>query len=251
MKRCCVFVDGENFRKSLVKLFSPRFRNEDYLPRAADWDSFFNHICVEVLGAIGDQIEFERVRTYWYVINELFSVPYLPTPTRDQEHFIRVYSQEADRSETEIGRLQQQELKELYNESIRWMKAIEKEEKGWRRIQRYIEQNNSRIQFRRSGSLKINIVRKDFDGEKGVDVTLATDMIALADIYDVAVLVSGDQDYLSAVRRIKEKGKWAVNVSFLDSSGKVLPGGATRLNEHTDWFYQIDYEAINGFLHIN
>jgi len=110
--------------------------------------------------------------------------------------------------------------------------------------------NNNRLQFRRAGSLKINIVKQVFDGEKGVDIALATDMIILSDMYDVAIIVSGDQDYLSAVKRLKEKGKWVVNVSFLDVAGSVLPGGATRLNEHTDWFYLIDFETVNRFLHI-
>lgn len=45
--------------------------------------------------------------------------------------------------------------------------------------------------------------------EKGVDVRLATDMVAagLRDRYDVAVLVSGDGDFADAVQVVKDAGK--------------------------------------------
>jgi len=45
--------------------------------------------------------------------------------------------------------------------------------------------------------------------EKGVDVFLATDMVAagLRDRYDVAVLVSGDGDFSYAVQIVKDEGK--------------------------------------------
>lgn len=51
--------------------------------------------------------------------------------------------------------------------------------------------------------------------EKGVDVRLATDMVAagLRDRYDVAVLVSGDGDFADAVQIVKDAGKH-VEVAF-------------------------------------
>jgi uncharacterized LabA/DUF88 family protein len=45
--------------------------------------------------------------------------------------------------------------------------------------------------------------------EKGVDVQLAVDMVklAVANTYDVAVLVSGDGDFAAAVEFVKQQGK--------------------------------------------
>jgi len=45
--------------------------------------------------------------------------------------------------------------------------------------------------------------------EKGVDILLATDMIAHAykDNYDVAIVVAGDNDYVPAIQAVKDKGK--------------------------------------------
>ncbi|MEM2972341.1 MAG: NYN domain-containing protein [Candidatus Bathyarchaeia archaeon] len=45
--------------------------------------------------------------------------------------------------------------------------------------------------------------------EKSVDVALATDLIGMAweNAYDVAVIVSGDADYVGAVSKVMSKGK--------------------------------------------
>ena len=52
--------------------------------------------------------------------------------------------------------------------------------------------------------------------EKGVDVALVTDMLSMAfkNAYDVAVLVSGDNDYIRAVEEIKRLGKRVEIASF-------------------------------------
>lgn len=53
---------------------------------------------------------------------------------------------------------------------------------------------------------------------KGVDVSLATEMLNLAftDAYNVAILVSGDEDYLRSIRYIQNQGKSVVVASFED-----------------------------------
>jgi uncharacterized LabA/DUF88 family protein len=60
--------------------------------------------------------------------------------------------------------------------------------------------------------------------EKGVDVALATDMLSLAfrNAYDVAVLVSGDNDFLQAVDEVKRAGKRVEIACFSSSIGHEL-----------------------------
>jgi hypothetical protein len=41
MMKACIFLDGENFRHSLTKLFPESFNPLDYLPKDADWTGFF------------------------------------------------------------------------------------------------------------------------------------------------------------------------------------------------------------------
>lgn len=49
--------------------------------------------------------------------------------------------------------------------------------------------------------------------EKGVDIYIATDMLRLAynNAYDVAILVSGDGDFSTAVEAVQDLGKHVEN----------------------------------------
>lgn len=60
--------------------------------------------------------------------------------------------------------------------------------------------------------------------EKGVDVALVTDMLSLAShgSYDVAILVSGDNDFLKAVDEVKRLGKRIEIAAFGFTAGKEL-----------------------------
>lgn len=59
--------------------------------------------------------------------------------------------------------------------------------------------------------------------EKGVDVALITKMISFGfkDVYDTAILVSGDSDFIEAVQQIKDLGK-RVEISAFNKS--IAPG---------------------------
>lgn len=52
--------------------------------------------------------------------------------------------------------------------------------------------------------------------EKGVDIELATELIAQGfnDSYEVAILVSGDADYTRAIRYVQDQGKVVVGSTF-------------------------------------
>lgn len=64
--------------------------------------------------------------------------------------------------------------------------------------------------LRRCGcTVRLSNVHHIGAGQKGVDVDLATDMILFAcrNHYDVAILVSGDGDFIPAVEKVKDMGK--------------------------------------------
>jgi len=69
-KRVCIFVDGENLRHSICDLFT-QFNEFNYLPKSAEWDKFFDWIAQQVSD---DKIE--RVRTYWYVVENIDFSPF-------------------------------------------------------------------------------------------------------------------------------------------------------------------------------
>jgi uncharacterized LabA/DUF88 family protein len=77
--------------------------------------------------------------------------------------------------------------------------------------------------------------------EKGVDVMLVTRMLSFAfkNVYDVAILVSGDEDYVSAVEEIRNLGKRVEIASFMKSISPNLRkiadvAGFTALDEIAD-----------------
>jgi uncharacterized LabA/DUF88 family protein len=54
--------------------------------------------------------------------------------------------------------------------------------------------------------------------EKGIDIMLATDLICLAwsNLYDVAILVSGDSDFTYALQAVKNLGKY-IEVAYFEN----------------------------------
>lgn len=66
--------------------------------------------------------------------------------------------------------------------------------------------------------------------EKGVDVSIAVDLLGMAweNAFDVAVLVSGDGDLVGAVSKVMNKGKNVEVLSFRGSCSSELSKAAIR-----------------------
>jgi len=246
--KVCVFVDGENFRHSIVELFPfPQFRQEDYLPESADWTGLFDWLVSIAVGG-------DRIRTYWYV-NELidffpYSFPNLSVNPDGLKNLLCKH----EPYEMELNTLDPTACKSRMAEIVKFLlqrrENMQKRFNGWIAIQDGISLKHRAIEFRRAGAIKCNLFDNSLGREKAVDVKLASDMIILRDIYDVAVIVSGDQDYVPVVQVVKDFGKRVVNVAFTTRSGEILPGGARRLNQKTDWRCNISYNDLAKLLGI-
>ncbi|MEK6926087.1 MAG: NYN domain-containing protein [Nanoarchaeota archaeon] len=59
---------------------------------------------------------------------------------------------------------------------------------------------------------------------KGDDVYLATDLIkgAYENLYDIAIIVSGDADFIPAIKLVQKNGKMVINAFFPKSSSYLL-----------------------------
>ena len=117
-----------------------------------------------------------------------------------------------------------------------------------KKIQDSISTKHNNIEFRRSGSIGYRLDDRQFLKEKTVDVNLAVDLLKLKGIYDIAILVSGDQDYVPVVNEIQNLGKVVVNVVFKKRNGSLLPGGAWRLNKSLDSSIELDYQQVKELL---
>lgn len=59
---------------------------------------------------------------------------------------------------------------------------------------------------------------------KGDDVYLAVDLVsgAYENLYDVAIIVSGDEDFVPALKKVQKLGKKVENAYFIGSSSSAL-----------------------------
>lgn len=246
-KRVCVFVDGENFRYSLTALFADNryeFSKSDYLPNA-DWKQFFGHLL--------DDQPWELIRVYWYVTRDIDIWPSnVPFAWDDKRQFIKKHKID-DKLRSQGVKdvdLERPGLKAAESTLDRRKKAILSRHDGWSKVQVAIERNNDQLEFRRFGSISFNLVNNRFGREKGVDTQLATDLVTLADIYDVALIVSGDADYIPPVTAVKNLGKLVYSVSFLNQDGEKLPGGAKRLERRVDGRIELEFDNVRELLDI-
>jgi len=157
------------------------------------------------------------------------------------------YKQELDKLQGDGLKTKLEEITEELEERRDIMQA---RFNGWKTMEDGIATKWDRIEFRRAGAIRYDLFTKQLGTEKAVDVKLATDLIMLRDIYDVAIIVSGDQDYVPAVGVVKDSGKTVINVSFKARNGKLLPGGARRLNQVTDSSIHLKYDELSNYLDI-
>ncbi|MCY4343450.1 MAG: NYN domain-containing protein [Gammaproteobacteria bacterium] len=245
-KRVCVFVDGENFRHSLADLFQGgkyKYRKEDYLPEA-NWHHFFSSLV--------NRSGWELVRVYWYVIGDIDFHPYrIPHDWEEKRRFLEgkgVLQRLKDQGYAVDA--SEQGLKVAQDELNKRKQAFRRRAEGWQKVHASIERQHDQIQFQRFGSNRYDLVSRSLGTEKGVDTQLATDMITLSDIYDVAAVVSGDADYIPPVSAVKNLGKLVYSVSFRTANGRKLPGGAWRLERRVDGQIEVSFERTQELLEI-
>jgi uncharacterized LabA/DUF88 family protein len=242
----CIFVDGENLRHSLVDLFASDFNPSDYLPKTADWVSFFNYLVSEANSEL-------RMRTYWYVVDEIDFWPYnLSRLVREDQTTLEAILRKdkywvAKLDGTTGPKISVPDAAKTLQQREHSMR---RRFEGWKQIQNGIAHNFDSVEFRRSGSIRYDLFRQQFGQEKGVDVKLASDLLKLKDIYDAGIIVSGDGDYVPAVQVVKDWGKHIINVSFLKSTGGLLPGGARRLNQATDRAIEVAFDDMKKFMNV-
>jgi len=246
-KRACVFVDGENFRHTICDLFST-FDRREYLPRQARWEELFDWFVSEASPGT------ERVRTYYYAIQWMDFFPFqLGKLRKDPAKLRRILSRHKPYQQ-QFAKLTGSQLAERTDQIVAELqekkRTMQDRFNGWLAIQNGIARKHRAVEFRRAGAIRYDLFEGSLGPEKAVDVKLATDLICLARNYDVAVIVSGDQDYVPAVQVIKNEGRTAINVAFRTRGGRLLPGGAMRLNQETDDSLEVAYTDLAGYLGI-
>ncbi len=99
------------------------------------------------------------------------------------------------------------------------------------------------VEIRQEGHWKVDLLHHTLN-EKGLDTSLAVDMVALQDTYDIALLISGDADGIPGINYVKGRSKHVGVAEFRRGAPADFPakGASSRLKIAADFVVQV-YEA--------
>ncbi|MDD5313375.1 MAG: hypothetical protein PHO26_10105, partial [Dehalococcoidia bacterium] len=189
-----MFVDGENFRHSIVELFPDKFHQEDYLPKSANWGELFDWIVAQSTDGVG-----KRIRTYWYVTKEIdffpynynfpeTKEPYDPNDNniKDRLTFLYKILCHHEPYQNELSKYEGlpllKKMQECSTELKERQSSMQRRFNGWGTVHNGISLGHKSIEFRRAGAISYDLFTCDLGKEKAVDVQLATDLIKLSGI---------------------------------------------------------------------
>jgi uncharacterized LabA/DUF88 family protein len=240
-----VFIDGENFLFSIRKLYRAEFDRGDYLPRNASWGWFF--------GKIAQELNASEFSVRWYVINELDYHPHAdwihePWETLMEKFRDEAILEELGRKTTIKGKRRAVEnLRNLCQEAQQVMQSRLAE---WHGMQDAISAEHPFVKFYRPGWQPCFLPDRRLGREKGVDIGLAVDLIHQLPNYDLAVLFSGDGDYVPAIDIGKTYGKEIALMEFEFRTGEALRGTSRRLRGRADTIINVPFQDLATFLGI-
>ena len=226
--RTILFIDGRNFKYNLGAF---RFKFPDKGQKSEDcddgedyyrldekhflWQEFFNGIIEKFAKATG--FNYRLIRVYWYNAGTI----------RPFEKNLILAKSIVDMKRDEFSDLNTDKVIELAKDWYDKQRSYfyKAKEEIYEGIQRKI----NFLEFKYTGEyvvrpFKVHKLQKNTDGsyfyqgtregEKGVDVGIAVDMISKMTNYDVAILVSGDADFLPAVCHLKDNLKYVYQFSI-------------------------------------
>jgi uncharacterized LabA/DUF88 family protein len=247
--RVAIFVDGSNLYGSL------RAMNLE----VSDYGDFYGHIHDEAVSrwqkvtrrpasASGAQL----TRVYWYSVGSIDDWDL--SLSQSQSALQKAFLKERDVHDGWLARVGKAEgLKGAALEEKAWASCFA-DMKVWyekkcatlenmRRFQQAIRMATDLIDVVPAGHWKVDFLHKRVE-EKGLDTSLAVDLLALEDNYDLAVVISGDADSIPSIVRMKERGKQVAAVEFVSGSPSEERGRSfsSRLKLHADFVLRV-YES--------
>jgi len=249
MTRFALFVDGSNLYGAIKAM------NID----VKDYEKFYKYIykeSVELWRSVTLQEPLDSVqlrRVYWYTVG-----------TIDQWDLSLQKSKDSLRSAfskdrgihsfwlENIGRasssLNPAELEEkawlaCFDDFKLWYEEQKRILEGMKGFYSMIRASTDLIDIIEKGHWKVNFLHKSVE-EKGLDTTLAVDMLAFQENFDVGMIVSGDADAIPSIKHLKERNKYIAAVEFVNGSPPETKGRtfSLRLKAHADFVLRI-YET--------
>lgn len=249
MARFAIFVDGSNLFGSLKSMSL----------QVDDYEALYGHLFDEASAAWAKLTRqpghpaTQLRRVYWYAVGSIddwnLNLPQSQTALRNAFSADRDVH---DRWMAVAGRanpgvtgaaLEDKAWAACFNDFKTWYEKKCDILDGMLRFYQGLRISTDLIDVVDHGHWKVNFLHKWVE-EKGLDTSLAVDMVALQDNYDVAVVVSGDADSIPSIRHMKSRNKHIAAVEFINGSPPENKGRtfSSRLKEHADFVIRI-YES--------
>jgi len=232
--RAVMFIDGRNLKYNLAafQFISPRQGFDKELPYKLDekhflWQEFLSGVIEKFNRVTGCQ--HRLVRAYWYNAERIR--PFEINKRQIAGILESNCNKFPDLNESVVTGL----AKEWYEKERTFF------ERAKEQIYEGIQRKVAFLQFRYTGEYVINpfkpyrleknpdgsyLYQGTREGEKGVDVGIAVDMIAKMSNFDVAILVSGDADFIPLVCYVKD----ALKNVYQFSLARGIPPAITYLS---------------------
>lgn len=190
-KKVVILIDGQNLFYGLQHL--------NLKERDIKWTDLFNSILEQ---------NDELVRTYWFRPQKLQDSHLNSESIRNQivyKNYNGCYNNYKSGNHSQINPTTLASIEAQAKEVEQW---IHEQKTKFSNIEFNYDQlclDNSDIEIVKKGIVKINPYKKEFNGEKGVDIALAVKMISLSveKKCDKIILMSGDYDYAEAISYVK------------------------------------------------
>ncbi len=250
MLRFVTFVDGSNLDGVLKHL---NLRVDNY-------GSFYRYVfeqSVEFWGRTFAQDApwptAQHARIYWYVVGKMdewdLSDPKAESRLRGRfemnPRLRDAFLEDAHRRSPDLA--PERRLDEAWSlcfaETRDWYDGKRRALERKKRFYHGVQAATDFVEIRQEGHWKVDLLHHTLN-EKGLDTSLAVDMVALQDTYDVALLISGDADGIPSINYVKNRSKHVGVVEFRRGAAAEFAGkgASSRLKIAADFVVQV-YET--------
>jgi uncharacterized LabA/DUF88 family protein len=246
MQRFVTFVDGSNLDGVLKHL---NLRVDDY-------GAFYRYVFEQSVlhwgrtfaeGAPWDSAQHARI--YWYVVGKMdeWDLNDPKAESRLRSRFAlnpRIrdgYVDEVARRvpDGSVERRMEEAWTACFTETREWYEGKRRALERKKRFYHGVQAATDFVEIRQEGHWKVVLLQHNIT-EKGLDTSLAVDMVALVDTYEIALLISGDADGIPGINYVKGKAKHVGVVEFRrGASADVQKGASSRLKIAADFVIPI------------
>ncbi|TDQ41960.1 NYN domain-containing protein [Permianibacter aggregans] len=249
MQRVAFFVDGSNLFGSLKSM---NLEVENY-------EALYEYVYKESVETwrssthVAEGVPTQLRRVYWYVVGAIdqwdLSLPQSQTALRrgfDQDREVKnQWLATVGKTDPTLkgDALINKAWTECFTDFKSWYDGKCNILDGMKSFHQGVRMGTDLIEMIECGHWKVNFIKKYVE-EKGLDTSLAVDMLAQSENYDIAMVASGDADSIPSIQYMKSHGKHVGVIEFINGTPPESKGRgfSSRLKQHADFVVRI-YET--------